>query len=156
MITSFSKYWRNSVPYSEKNREKIHNHSSFVVIFANFVPQIFQKYLISAEILKLCWNSQILRNSANYLKITLISADKIILTSKCPISTKVQRKCDYFTEKIQEIVCHDPQIRSIFPIIKKRANSTNFDSKSPKCESSPRGGGDGSHLSLNLAHGLWD
>ena len=73
-----------------------------------------QNNVISAEILKKRWKSQYSRNSNFYSKKSLISAENFNFTQKSRISTKSQRKIDYFREINHKIVCHDPQILSIF------------------------------------------
>ena len=73
------------------------------------------------------WKSPKWRKKCKLLKKSLISAVILKFTWKSRLSTKSQRKFDYFPLQIQKIVCHDPQIRSIFSLFKKWLNSTNFD-----------------------------
>ena len=83
-----------------------------------------QNSLISAEIMKKRGKSHNSPNSAFFSKKMVISADNLIFIRKSRISTKSQRKCDYFREKNPNIVCHDSRIRSIFRIFKIRFDFT--------------------------------
>ena len=87
-----------------------------MVIFHKISEMFFQNNLISAEIMKKRWKSPNWRILASFLKKLGISADNLIFTRNSRLLTKSQRKCDYFRNKIHKIVCHDPQIRSIFVI----------------------------------------
>ena len=91
---------------------------SLTVIFRFISHKNVQYNLISAEILKIRGNSQFWRKRALFFKKCLISAEILIFNSNSRLSTKSQRKCDYFRQKTLNIVCHDPQIRSIFLIFR--------------------------------------
>ena len=73
-----------------------------------------QNNLISAEILKKSWKTKNGRIYALLIKKLVNSAVNLIFIRKSRISTKSQRKIDYFREINHKIVCHDPQILSIF------------------------------------------
>ena len=144
MIISFQKYWKICVIFFsiflEKTPKSTHFRWWSEILFSNlaFFHQtlnlIFQNNLISAEILKMCWKSPKWRKNEKWFQKSLISAVILKLSWKSRLSTKSQRKCDYFRLQIQKIVCHDPQIRSIFSLFKKSLKSTNFYPQTPKFE----------------------
>ena len=87
---------------------------SVMVIIHKIFNEFFQNNLISAEIMKKRWKSQNWRILASFFKKVRISAVNLIFITNSRLSTKSQRKIDYFRKINPKIVCHDPQILSIF------------------------------------------
>ena len=98
------------------------NYADLTLIFINFLHKMFENNRISAEIMRFRGISRFWRKRALFFKKWLISADDLIFSWKSGLSTKSQRKRDYFRQKNVKIVCHDPQIRSIFLIFQIRFN----------------------------------
>ena len=91
------------------------NYGDFVTLFWFYFPKIVSFPL---RLWKQRWKSSNRRNLASFPTKLAISADNFIFTWNSRFPTKSQRKGAYFRQINLKIVCHDPQILSIFLVFR--------------------------------------